>query len=225
MIPVVVADDHLLFRAGLVALLSSRTDIRIVGEASDGQEAVALTRLHNPEVVVMDLRMPVLDGASASEIITTQGSPPNLLRSRVLILTTFDDDASVYGALRAGASGYLVKSAAPRLLVEAIHSVASGNGWIDPSIVSKVIAGFARFPRLPTSRVKVLESLTPREVEILKMVAHGMSNREIKESLILSDATVKTHVSHIIAKTGSRDRAHAVVLAYESGLVVPGDVG
>lgn len=222
MIRVVIADDHLMFRAGLSALLNSQPDIVVVGEASDGQSAVELTRQHLPDVVVIDLRMPGLDGIAATKVITSDeiSSKPDHL-TRVLVLSTFHDNEAVYGALRAGASGYVVKSAAPHNLVDAIYSVAGGNGWIDPEVATAVIEVLARLLRTTNSPKKLIQCLTRREEDVLKLMARGMTNAEIKDELFLSEATVKTHVSRIVAKTGSRDRTQAVVLAFQSGLVIP----
>jgi DNA-binding NarL/FixJ family response regulator len=221
MISVVIADDHQLFRAGLLALLSVEHDIKVVGQASDGHEAIALARQHGPDVVIMDIRMPSLDGVAATRLITADKSTLESDRlARVLVLTTYRDDQAVYGALQGGASGYLLKSAAPQDLVNAIRHVANGDGWIDQNIASMIINALARVPRSGDNPSRLVHSLTPREREVLTLMAQGMTNSEIKESLVLSEATVKTHVAHIIAKTGSRDRTQAVVLAYQNRLVL-----
>ena len=223
---VVVAEDQPLVRSGLVLLLQTG-GVQVVAEAGDGAEAVDLARTHRPDVVVMDLQMPGMDGATATRHLTadTTGAP-NGPRDvdhlvKVLVVTTYHEDQAVYGALRAGASGYLLKSAAPRDLVPALRAVAAGEAWIDPGVAGAVIAALAELPDRSTHRPQSLQRLTPRETEVLALIAHGLSNAEIRDRLVLSEATVKTHVSRILLKTGSRDRAQAVALAYQSGLVVP----
>jgi DNA-binding NarL/FixJ family response regulator len=213
-----VADDQEVVRAGFSALLDTQADITVVASAADGAEAVRLSGEHRPDVVLMDVRMPVLDGIEATRQICApadEGGP------RILILTTFDLDEYVYDALHAGASGFLLKDVPAESLFEAVRVIAAGDALLAPAITRRLIAEFARLgPREPP-RTNGLDALTPRETEILGLVAEGLSNREIAVQLVLSDETVKTHVSHVLHKLGLRDRAQAVVVAYESGLVVP----
>lgn len=217
---IVVADDQEMVRAGIVMLLSATPDIEVVGEARTGTEAVELASTLDPDVVVMDLRMPGLDGIEATRVITADRSGSDADRpTRVLALTTFADDETLYGALRAGASGYLLKHAAPSDLASAIRKVAGGDSWLDPLVAGKVIAALSSVPEQIGSGSDLAELLTPREREILSLVALGMSNPEISARLVLSEATVKTHVARVIVKTGCRDRAQVVALAYQSGLV------
>jgi DNA-binding NarL/FixJ family response regulator len=221
-ITVVIADDQPLVRAGISMLLAAEPDIQVVGEASDGREAMTLARSRHPEVVVMDVRMPGMDGVAATRELTTDdcGSGSDQL-TKVLVLTTFDDDESVYGALRAGASGFLLKHAAPTDLIAAVRKVAAGDAWIDPAVAGKVIAAVAALSDLGRGAPALVERLTPREREVLVLMAHGLSNADIRDRLGVSEATVKTHVARVVMKTGSRDRTQAVVLAYQSGLVIP----
>jgi DNA-binding NarL/FixJ family response regulator len=219
---VVVADDQPLVRAGIAMLLRAEPGLEVLAEASDGHEAVDLARSLHPDVILMDARMPNMDGITATRLITAEHTDPNYL-TKVLILTTFNDDEVVYGALRAGASGFLLKHAAPRDLVTAVHTVAAGDSWIDPAVAGKVIAALATFPTPGHESSQLLERLTPREREVLSLLAHGLSPVDIKNRLVLSEATVKTHIARILIKTGSRDRTQAVVLAYQSGLVTPSD--
>lgn len=221
-ITVVVADDQPLVRAGISMLLAAESDVRIAGEASDGREAVELATALQPDVVVMDVRMPVMDGVAATRKLTADdlSSGPDRL-TKVLVLTTFDDDDAVYGALRAGASGFVLKHAAPTDLIAAVRKVAAGEAWIDPAVARKVIAAVAGLGNVGHGASELVERLTPREREVLVLMAHGLSNAEIRDRLVLSEATVKTHVARVVMKTGSRDRTQAVVLAYQSGLVVP----
>jgi DNA-binding NarL/FixJ family response regulator len=212
---VLLADDQELVRAGFRMILETQADIEVVGEAGDGVEAVAATRRVRPDVVLMDIRMPNLDGLQATKLIMATGS-----RSRVLILTTFDLDEYVYQALAAGASGFLLKNAPPEQLIDAVRVVAAGDALLSPSITRRVIEQFTRLP--PPGSTDVLAGLTDREREVLKLVARGMSNAEIAAQLFVSDATVKSHVAHLLAKLQLRDRVQAVVLAYESGLIRPG---
>lgn len=216
----IVADDQPLVRAGITMLLRAEPDFEVLAEASDGQEAVELAQAHHPDVVLMDARMPNLDGITATRLITAQNTDPDHL-TKVLVLTTFNDDEVVYGALRAGASGFLLKHAAPKDLVTAVRTVAAGEAWIDPAVAGKVIAALASLPTPGQGSPQLLERLTPREREVLALLAYGLSSTEIKDRLVLSEATVKTHIARILLKTGSRDRAQAVVLAYQSGLVTP----
>ena len=215
-IRVVVADDQALVRSGFRAILSHESDLEVVGEAGDGREAVEQVRRHRPDVVLMDVRMPVMDGLDATRALTSSGST-----TRVLILTTFDLDEYVYAALRGGASGFLLKDAPAAQLLTAIRVVAAGDALIAPSITRRLIAEFTHRPP-PTDRPAQLEPLTAREREVLGLLARGMSNSEIAAALFLGEATVKTHVARILSKLGLRDRVQAVVLAYESGLVQPG---
>jgi DNA-binding NarL/FixJ family response regulator len=212
---VLLADDQALVRSGFRVLLAQDPEIEVVGEAGDGAAAVELAGTVHPDVVLMDVRMPVMDGLEATRQITE--SNPD---TKVIVLTTFDVDDYVYGALRAGASGFLLKDAGGDQLVEAIRVVASGEALIAPSVTKRLIAEFARRPEV--AAVKGLNDLTERELEVLAQVARGLSNTEIAEELYVSEATVKTHVSHILTKLHLRDRVQAVVAAYESGLVKPG---
>lgn len=202
-------------RSGLRLILEAESDIVVSAEAGDGEEAVRLARREGPDVVLMDVRMPRMDGLEATSQIT-EDSP----ETKVIVLTTFDVDDYVYGALRAGASGFLLKDAGGDQLVEAIRVVASGEALIAPSITKRLISEFAARPE--SKEVKGLEELTDRELEVLEQVARGLSNAEIAEELFVSETTVKTHVSHILTKLHLRDRVQAVVAAYESGLVKPG---
>lgn len=217
-IPVLVVDDQQVVRAGLSMLLRSSEGIRVVGEAGDGAEAIRLVAETNPSVVVMDLRMPGTDGVEATAAITAQEGP------RVLALTTFDDESLMYDALRAGASGYVLKAAAPTELVEAIRRVDAGESWIDPTMAGAVIAALRDRVVGDGGDVRAITGvLTPREQQVLRLVAHGHSNRDITERFVLSEATVKTHVARILMKTGSRDRAAAVALAWQTGFVRQGE--
>ena len=216
MIRALVADDQQAVRAGLAALLETQDDITVVATAADGEEAVRLSDDHRPDVVLMDIRMPVLDGIAATRSISTPDGP------RVLVLTTFDLDEYVYDALQAGASGFLLKDAPPETLFDAVRVVAAGDALLAPAVTRRLIAEFARLRPPQRTRAEDLDALTRRELEILGLVAAGLSNHEIADRLVLSNETVKTHVSHILRKLGLRDRAQAVVAAYESGLVTPG---
>jgi DNA-binding NarL/FixJ family response regulator len=220
MIRVAIADDQALVREGLKTLLRHDDGMECVGEAADGFEAVDLARSRNPDVVVMDVRMPRCDGIEATRRIVAD---PDCAGVRVLVLTTFDADENVYAALRAGASGFLLKDAAPEDILAAIRIVAGGDALLDPAVTRKLITEFARRPAASDGRsASALEHLTERERQMLGLVARGLSNAEIAELETLSYATVKTHVSRILTKLGLRDRAQLVVLAYESGLVTPG---
>lgn len=223
MITVELADDQALVRAGFHALLDAELDISVVAEAADGEAAVALARRHRPEVVLMDIRMPRINGLQATAEIT---SDPDLCQTRVVVLTTFELDEYVFGALRAGASGFLLKDIEPDDLVAAVRVVAAGEALLAPRLTRRLIEAFvagsavgADGPVGPTSRE--LEKLTPREREVLALVGRGRSNAEIAERLVLSPLTAKTHVARLFSKLGARDRAQLVVAAYESGLVVP----
>lgn len=215
MIEVLIADDQAMVRSGLRLILESESDIVVVDEAEDGEQAVRLANRENPDVVLMDVRMPAIDGLEATRQITEANQD-----IRVIVLTTFDVDDYVYGALRAGASGFLLKDAEGDQLIEAIRVVASGEALIAPSITKRLIAEFAGRPE--SRVVEGLGELTERELEVLAQIARGLSNSEIAEELYVSETTVKTHVSHILAKLQLRDRVQAVVVAYESGLVTPG---
>jgi DNA-binding NarL/FixJ family response regulator len=216
-IGVLIVDDQALVRAGFRMILEAEQDLRVVAEAKDGEEAVQAARRKRPDIVLMDIRMPVMDGLDATRrIIAATGEPP-----RVLILTTFDLDEYVYEALRAGASGFLLKDAGAAELLHAIRVVAAGEALLSPSITRRLIADFARRPPA-REQPEALSELTPRELEVLRLIARGRSNGDIARKLVIGDATVKTHVARIFAKLDLHDRAQAVVLAYESGLVLPG---
>ncbi len=218
---VVVADDQALVRGGILMVLGASQQIQVVGEATNGAEAVAVAGELRPDVVIMDLRMPGMDGIEATKALVANTSGGDDVM-KVLVLTTFNDDASVLGALRAGASGFLVKDEAPIHLIDAVLSIAAGNSWIDPSVTAQVIKALSQAPRVGVGADARLAALTAREREVLVLMAHGMSNGDITQRLFLSEATVRTHVSRILMKTGSRDRTEAVVLAYQSRLVQPG---
>lgn len=217
MIRVMLVDDQRLVRAGFASILGDEEDFELVGEAGDGVDALELVRSKRPDVVLMDIRMPRMDGLEATERI---GRDPKLDGVKVVILTTFDEDDYVYRALRAGASGFLVKDTDPDELIHAIRVVAAGEALISPKVTRRLIAEFAGRVARPEPSSK-LGALTERETEVLKLVATGMSNDEIAGSLFLSPATAKTHVSRIMSKLSARDRAQLVVTAYESGLVRP----
>jgi DNA-binding NarL/FixJ family response regulator len=217
-IRVLVADDQAAVRAGFAALIAGEDDMVPVGEASSGREAVDLSRRVFPDVVLMDIRMPVLDGLEATRLICADRT---LADARVLVLTTFDLDEYVYAALRAGASGFLLKDAGPDELLRAIQIVAAGEALLSPSVTRRLIAEFAARPD-PREVPPEVSELTQREHEILRLVAAGLSNDEIASRLVISPLTAKTHVSRILGKLRCRDRAQLVALAYESGLVTPG---
>lgn len=217
MIRVLLVDDQAMVRSGLRMILESERDLEVVGEAGDGQEALIEARRLAPDVVLMDVRMPGVDGLEGTRRIMTQLSPP----PRVLVLTTFDLDEYVYGALQAGASGFLLKDAPADELVAAVRVVAAGDALLSPKVTRRVIEQFTR-QRPSQPEVPGLDQLTEREREVLTLVARGRSNSEIAEELFVSETTVKTHVSHILTKLGLRDRVQAVVAAYESGLGRPG---
>lgn len=223
-ITVAIVDDQAMVRAGFAALLAAQSDIDVVGEAVNGAEGVELSRRAHPDVVLMDVRMPVMDGLEAARRLLDP--PPGVVhRPRVLMLTTFDVDDYVYEALRAGASGFLLKDAPPADLIAAVRVVAAGDALLAPSVTRRLIADFAARPSGPRRKEPALrlKGLTARESEVLVLVARGQSNQEIAASLFVAEQTVKTHVSRILGKLGLRDRAQAVIFAYESGLVSPGD--
>jgi DNA-binding NarL/FixJ family response regulator len=218
-IRVLIADDQPLMRAGFRMVLEVEDDITVVGEAANGEQAVHSAQRLEPDVVLMDIRMPDLDGIAATREITQADGGAV---ARVLILTTFDLDEYVYDALGAGASGFLLKDSSPDQLVAAIRVVAGGEALLAPSITSRLIGQFARTREHRPEPPPGLDELTARELEVFKLLARGMSNAEIAATLVVSDSTIKTHVAHLLAKLGLRDRIHAVVLAYEAGLVTPG---
>jgi DNA-binding NarL/FixJ family response regulator len=223
MIRVVLADDQPLVRAGIAMLLEAEADIDLVGQAGDGIQAVELSRSTQPDLVVMDVRMPLMDGVTATRQITADGFSADADRPvQVLILTTYHVDEAVYAAIRAGASGFLLKDAVPKELSLAIRAIVAGEAWLDPAVTRRLIDQFAAQPerRFPTAAEMAL--LTAREREVLVHVAFGLSNAEIAAHLVLGEATVKTHLSRVIMKLNLRDRAQAVAVAYQSGLVVPG---
>ncbi|MFI7633245.1 response regulator [Nonomuraea sp. NPDC049400] len=217
---IVVADDQELVRAGFGMILDAQPDFEVVAEAGDGAQAVAAVRDHDPDLLLLDIRMPVMDGIEAARIVCAQS------RCRVLMLTTFDVDDYVYDALRAGASGFLLKDVRRDDLVHAVRVVAAGESLLAPSVTTKLIAEFTsraapRQPAAPPS--ERLAVLTAREQETLRMIARGLSNAEIAQAMVVSEHTVKTHVSNVLTKLGLRDRVQAVIAAYEGGLIVPGD--
>jgi DNA-binding NarL/FixJ family response regulator len=219
---VLIADDQALVRAGFKMILDAEDDLDVVGEAADGLEAVELAKRLKPDVVLMDIRMPQLDGIEATRrVIALDGTPP----VRVLMLTTFDLNEYVYEALRAGASGFLLKDVPPEQLAAGIRVVAEGEALLAPSITKRLIQEFASGAVTPAQPPKGLDELTARELEVFKLVARGLSNAEIAAELIVSETTVKTHVARVLMKLGLRDRVQAVVLAYESGISVPGRPG
>ncbi|MDR7274423.1 response regulator transcription factor [Catenuloplanes atrovinosus] len=223
-IRVLVVDDEPLVRAGLVMLLDAEESISVVGQAGDGAEAVDLAVRLRPDVVVMDLRMPGVDGVEATRRLVSDefadlvgGTVP------VLMLTTFHDDTAVHTALRAGASGFVLKSAAPSDLAAAIRAVVAGNAWLDPVVARKLLRDFTAHPELGMPTPAELGQLTRRETEVLTLVAHGMNNAAVAAHFVVSEATVRTHVSRILVKLGLHDRSQAVAAAYQTGLVKPGD--
>jgi DNA-binding NarL/FixJ family response regulator len=216
-IRVLVADDQALVRGGFRMILDAQKDIEVVAEAGDGREALEKARELRPDVVLMDIRMPELDGLEATRRLRRADGP------RVLVLTTFDADEYLYEAMQAGASGFLLKDVRPEQLAEAVRVVAAGDALLAPAITRRLIEQFVRRPPPGSEKPPELAELTERELDVLMLLARGLSNAEIAASLVLTEATVKTHVTHILAKLDLRDRVQAVVLAYESGLVQPGE--
>jgi DNA-binding NarL/FixJ family response regulator len=218
-IGIVVADDHQVVRTGFAELLRTQPDFMVAGTACDGAEAVRICRELRPDVVLMDVRMPGMDGIAATRQLV--GSEPD--GPRILILTTFDLDEYVYDALRAGASGFLLKDVTAERLFEAVRVIAAGDALLAPTVTRRLIGQFARLRPTPdASSAAALATLTPRETQVLRLVAGGLSNPEIADQLVVTEETVKTHVSRVLGKLGLRDRTQAVVTAYESGLIVPG---
>jgi DNA-binding NarL/FixJ family response regulator len=216
---VLIVDDQALVRAGFRMILEAEEDMEVVGEAADGREAVAEAQRLRPDVVLMDVRMPDVDGIEATRRLLGDGPD-----AKVVMLTTFDMDEYVYDALRAGASGFLLKDVPPEQLVAGIRAVASGDALLAPSVTRRVIEEFVRRPPSSVRTLPLkLASLTPRELEVLKLIARGLSNAEIATELFVSETTVKTHVAHVLMKLGLRDRVQGVVLAYETGLIEPGE--
>jgi DNA-binding NarL/FixJ family response regulator len=216
---VLIADDQTLVRAGFRMLIEARDGLDVVGEAADGLEAVTLARQAQPDVVLMDIRMPVMDGVEATRILA---APSAQRAPRVIILTTFDLDQYVFDALHAGASGFLLKDTPPADLIRAIEVVAAGEAMLDPTVTRRLIERFAQVPAPRAATPTVLKELSTREAEVLRLLARGLSNAEIARELVVNETTVKSHVAHLLMKLGLRDRVQAVVFAYESGFVLPG---
>jgi DNA-binding NarL/FixJ family response regulator len=217
---VLVADDHALVRHGFRSILASEDDIEVIEDAGNGHDALAIATRDRPDVVLMDIRMPGMDGIEATRLITAN---PHLSSTKVIVLTTFDLDEYVFGALRAGASGFLLKGVEPEQLVSAVRSVAAGDALLDPSATRRLIEAYtSAAPERRIGAMTLPEELTARETELLKLIAGGFTNAEIAEHLVISPLTVKSHVSRILTKMSARDRTQLVVMAYESGLVVPG---
>ena len=215
---VVLVDDEAMVRVGLRMVLTAEPDIEVVGEAADGGAAVEVVAQTAPDVVLMDVRMPAVDGIEGARRVLAQS--PDV---KVVVLTTFDEDEYVEAALRAGVSGFLLKVAPPERLIEAVRTVAAGGGLLDPGVTRRVIESFAAAPPLRTRRAERLDALTERERDVLRLIGRGLSNGEIAAELYLGETTVKTHVSNVLAKLGLRDRVQAVVAAYETGHVRPGE--
>jgi DNA-binding NarL/FixJ family response regulator len=216
-IRVLICDDQALVRAGFRAILEAQADVEVVGEAENGAEAVALAERRGPDVILMDIRMPVLDGVEATRRLAEARSP-----ARILVLTTFDLDEYVHAAIRAGASGFLLKDVTPAKLLEAIRIVAAGDALLAPSVTRRLLERFASTLPVGDRSRESLGELTARETEVLRLLAGGLSNAEIAAELVVSEATVKTHISSLLRKLGLRDRVQAVILAYETGLVALG---
>jgi DNA-binding NarL/FixJ family response regulator len=214
---VLIVDDDDLMRAGLRGVLSSDPQIEVVGEAPDGREAGYRTRLLQPDVILMDVRMSDLDGIAATREVLA-----DFPAVKVVILTTFEEDDYIFGALNAGASGFLLKRTSPEELIAAIHTIHAGDSLLSPSVTSRVIERMARQPAPDASKDPLLEELTPRERDVLELMARGLSNAEIAAALVVEESTVKTHVKRVLSKLGARDRVQAVIFAYESGLTVAG---
>jgi DNA-binding NarL/FixJ family response regulator len=217
MVRILLADDQAMVRAGFRMILETEPDLDVVGEADDGEQALAAARRTHPDVVVMDIRMPRLDGVAATRRLLAELDPP----PHVVMVTTFDDDDYLYEALRAGAGGFLLKNAPPEELVEAVRTVASGEGLLSTTVTRRVIEEFARRSPRESPPPDALAELTERELEVLRLMARGLSNAEIAEQLVITPGTAKTHVGRILMKLDLRDRVQAVVLAYETGLVRP----
>jgi len=216
-IRVLICDDQALVRAGFRAILEAQPDIEVAGEAENGADALALAERRAPDVILMDIRMPVLDGVEATRRLVAAGSP-----ARILVLTTFDLDEYVHAAIRAGASGFLLKDVTPAKLIEAIRVVASGDALLAPSVTRRLLERFATTLPQRDQSSEALGELTARETEVLRLLAGGLSNAEIAAELVVSEATVKTHISSVLRKLGLRDRVQAVIVAYETGLVTLG---
>ncbi|MDX6654097.1 MAG: hypothetical protein QOH18_807 [Solirubrobacterales bacterium] len=219
MISVLIAEDQAMVRAGFRALIDAEPDLSVAGEAADGRQAVELAGSTRPDVVLMDIRMPEMDGLEAARRIVAD---PGLAETRILVLTTFELDEYVFGALRAGASGFLLKGGEPAELLAAIRIVAAGDALLAPSVTRRLIDAYAETPAVERPEVEGLEDLTARELEVLGLVAEGLNNAEIADRLVLSPLTAKTHVSRILMKLGARDRVQLVVTAHQSGLVARG---
>jgi DNA-binding NarL/FixJ family response regulator len=220
MIRVMLVDDQVLLRSGLRVLLESEDDIAVVGEAADGEEAISVALETHPDVVLMDIRMPLLDGVQATKRMAADARLEDV---RVLILTTFESDEYVFEALRVGASGFLVKDSDPADVLRAVRVLASGDALLSPSITRRLIEEYASWPEPRRTSPAELEELTPRELEVMALVAHGLTNAEIAEHLVVSGATAKTHVSRAMMKLHARARSQLVMLAYQTGLVLPGE--
>ncbi|HYG96283.1 MAG TPA: response regulator transcription factor [Solirubrobacterales bacterium] len=215
-VKVMIVDDDQLMRTGLRSVLSSDETIEVVAEAGDGHQAVRRAPRASPDVVLMDVRMPDLDGIAATDQLLAAAPA-----AKVVILTTFEEDEYIHGALRAGASGFLLKRTSPEELIEAVHRIAAGEALLSPSVTRRVIDQMVARPLSPGGEDPRLEELTPREREVLELIARGLSNREIAAELVVEETTVKTHVKRVLTKLGVRDRVHAVILAYEAGIVAP----
>lgn len=221
MIKVLLVDDHAMVREGFGALLTAQEDMVVVADVADGEQAIAAARRHAPDVILMDIRMPTVDGLTATRRILEL--PPGRYRPKVLILSTFDVDDYVFEALRAGASGFLLKDAPAAELVHAVRVIAAGEALLAPSVTRRLIAAYASRTRPRRAEPDSINTLTRREAEVLRLIARGLSNQEIAAELVLAEQTVKTHVSRVLMKLNLRDRAQAVVYAYESGMINPGE--